>query len=76
MKALVTGCAGFIGSHLTDRLLLKGYEVVGIDCFTDYYSKKLKNKNIETSLSSDNFTFIEDICYQWIVIPKWIMFFI
>jgi UDP-glucose 4-epimerase len=37
MKALVTGCAGFIGSNLVDRLLEKGYEVTGIDCFTDYY---------------------------------------
>ena len=37
MKALVTGCAGFIGSHLVDKLLEHGYEVIGIDCFTDYY---------------------------------------
>ena len=36
MKTLVTGCAGFIGSHLTERLLREGYEVIGIDCFTDY----------------------------------------
>jgi FlaA1/EpsC-like NDP-sugar epimerase len=38
MKTLVTGCAGFIGSHLTERLLREGYEVIGIDCFTDYPS--------------------------------------
>ncbi len=38
MKALVTGYAGFIGSHLTERLLREGYEVIGIDCFTDYPS--------------------------------------
>jgi len=37
MKAVVTGAAGFIGSHLCERLLADGYEVVGIDCFTDYY---------------------------------------
>jgi len=38
MKVLITGCAGFIGSHLTDRLLAEGYEVVGIDNFNDYYN--------------------------------------
>jgi len=36
IKTLVTGCAGFIGSHLTERLLREGYEVIGIDCFTDH----------------------------------------
>jgi len=42
MKALVTGCAGFIGSHLVDKLLEQGYEVIGIDCFTDYYPREIK----------------------------------
>ena len=50
MKALVTGCAGFIGSHLTERLLREGYEVIGIDCFTDYYSREIKEANINLSL--------------------------
>lgn len=60
MKALVTGCAGFIGSHLSDHLLSRGFKVMGVDCFTDYYPKKMKEQNVESSLSHDNFTFIED----------------
>ena len=39
MKALVTGVAGFIGSTLAERLLADGADVVGIDCFTDYYPR-------------------------------------
>ena len=62
MKALVTGCAGFIGSHLTERLLRKGYEVIGIDCFTDYYAREIKERNIENALNEKNFKLIgEDI---------------
>src|SRR5262249_54172929 len=49
MKALVTGAAGFIGSHLTAALLDKGATVVGIDCFTDYYPRAIKEKNLEES---------------------------
>jgi len=62
MKALVTGCAGFIGSHLTERLLRKGYKVIGIDCFTDYYAREIKERNIENALNEKNFKLIgEDI---------------
>lgn len=60
MKALVTGCVGFIGSHLVDKLLELGYEVIGIDCFTDYYSKEIKEANISNALNHDNFEFIEE----------------
>ena len=59
MKILLTGCAGFIGSHLTERLLKNGCEVIGIDCFSDYYDRELKEKNLTVSLENDNFTFIE-----------------
>jgi len=57
-KALVTGCAGFIGSHLTDKLLDNGYYVIGIDCFTDYYPRKIKEANLEKALENANFKLI------------------
>jgi UDP-glucuronate 4-epimerase len=45
MKYVVTGAAGFIGSHLSEALLAAGHEVVGIDCFTDYYDPARKEEN-------------------------------
>ena len=45
MRILVTGAAGFIASHLAERLAQAGHEVVGLDCFTDYYSRDLKERN-------------------------------
>lgn len=59
MRVIVTGAAGFIGSHLTERLLAGGHEVVGIDCFTDYYERARKEKNLEPSRAHDRFTFEE-----------------
>jgi len=56
---LVTGCAGFIGSHLTEELLNRNWEVIGIDNFHPYYSRKLKELNLENSKKSKNFQFIE-----------------
>ncbi len=38
-RALVTGCAGFIGSHLTEALLGEGVAVIGVDCFNDNYQR-------------------------------------
>lgn len=58
MKALVTGCAGFIGSHMTDRLIKEGYDVTGIDSFTDYYSAGIKESNVTGALKSDRFHLI------------------
>jgi UDP-glucose 4-epimerase len=59
MKALVTGTAGFIGSHLTGALLDRGATVVGIDCFTDYYARAIKEANLDHNRRRDGFTFIE-----------------
>jgi nucleoside-diphosphate-sugar epimerase len=44
-RYVVTGAAGFIGSHLAEQLLERGNEVVGVDCFTDYYDRRLKEEN-------------------------------
>jgi len=60
MKSLITGCAGFIGSHLSEKLLQKGHEVIGIDCFTDYYSRTIKEDNLKNSLTHQNFTFLDE----------------
>jgi nucleoside-diphosphate-sugar epimerase len=43
-RVLVTGSAGFIGSHLVNRLLEMGHEVTGVDCFTDYYPEGTKRE--------------------------------
>jgi len=59
MKALVTGVAGFIGSTLADRLLADGEDVVGIDCFTDYYPREYKERNLAGALAHPRFRFIE-----------------
>jgi len=59
MKALVTGAAGFIGSTLSERLIAQGAEVVGIDCFTDYYPRAIKERNLCALGSMAAFRFIE-----------------
>ncbi len=47
MRILVTGCAGFIGSHVCERLVEQGIEVVGIDSFDPFYSREIKKRNIQ-----------------------------
>jgi UDP-glucose 4-epimerase len=59
MKALVTGVAGFIGSTLAERLLASGAEVTGIDCFTDYYPRWIKERNLAGLRAQPAFTFVE-----------------
>ena len=59
MRVVVTGAAGFIGSHLSERLLAAGHEVVGIDYLSDYYDRALKEQNLEVSRQHDSFHFEE-----------------
>ncbi len=59
MHCIVTGAAGFIGSHLCERLLADGHTVAGIDCFTDYYARPIKERNLSTFRAHPAFTFRE-----------------
>ena len=59
MKCLVTGAAGFIGSHLCERLLADGHTVTGIDCFTNYYARTIKDRNLAEFAEYPEFTFHE-----------------
>lgn len=59
MKALVTGVAGFIGSTLAERLCGQGADVVGIDSFTDYYARAIKERNLAGLKSQARFRFVE-----------------
>ncbi|MCK4932146.1 MAG: NAD-dependent epimerase/dehydratase family protein [Candidatus Aminicenantes bacterium] len=60
MNCLVTGTAGFIGSHLSRRLLKEGFSVIGVDSFTDYYPRWIKERNLSTLKSENNFSFLEE----------------
>lgn len=56
---VVTGAAGFIGSHVCDRLLADGHAVVGVDCFTDYYARDVKEANLRGASGSSRFRLVE-----------------
>jgi UDP-glucuronate 4-epimerase len=58
MSVLITGAAGFIGSHFTDRLLERGEEVVGLDLFDDFYQESIKQANLARALDHDGFTLV------------------
>jgi nucleoside-diphosphate-sugar epimerase len=59
MNALVTGGAGFIGSHLSERLLAQGARVRAIDAFTDFYPRPLKERNLEGLRGQSGYEFVE-----------------
>ena len=63
-RSVVTGAAGFVGSHLTERLLALGHDVTGIDSFTDYYGRDRKDRNLAPArahvASQAGFRFVED----------------
>jgi UDP-glucose 4-epimerase len=58
-QVIVTGVAGFVGSHLAERLLAEGYQVLGVDCFTDYYPRAVKEANLIDLRQSPQFRFVE-----------------
>ena len=62
-RVLITGAAGFIGSHLTDRLLARGDAVIGFDDFNDYYDPAVKRRNLERALGHGGLVLYEaDLC--------------
>jgi nucleoside-diphosphate-sugar epimerase len=58
-RSVVTGVAGFIGSHLAEHLIDLGHEVVGLDCFTPYYSPRLKRANLAVLMAKPRFQLVE-----------------
>ncbi len=58
-RCVVTGAAGFVGSHLAEALIARGHEVIGLDAFIPYYPRPLKERNLEGLRTSTQFTFHE-----------------
>lgn len=60
IQSIVTGAAGFIGSHLAERLLALGHQVVGVDCFADFYDRRLKEANLANVRDDARFRLVDD----------------
>ena len=60
MKSVITGVAGFIGSHLAENLLGSGHEVAGVDKFLDNYAREFKDSNLSQFVRHPSFKFIND----------------
>jgi UDP-glucuronate 4-epimerase len=58
-KIVVTGCAGFIGSHLCEKLLGTGHSLIGIDNFDPFYARSIKEKNLSSFINHPDFEFLE-----------------
>lgn len=56
---IITGCAGFIGSHLSEKLLSEGNQIIGIDNFDPYYDRSIKERNMTGFINHENFRFLE-----------------
>lgn len=69
MKAIVTGCAGFIGSHLSESLVADGARVIGIDSFTPYYERVHKEANLDGLLATSSFRLVEDDLVSLDLVP-------
>ena len=79
MRYLITGSAGFIGYHLSLKLLKKGFLVFGIDSLNNYYSNKLKLLRLENLKRFKNFYFkdyFNDYCFEkdWLTSKVWFVF--
>lgn len=67
---LITGCAGFIGSHVMDRLLAYGFRVVGIDNFSNNYDPKIKEANLLNALKSADFSLVRNDILNFAALSK------
>ncbi|MGQ9665788.1 MAG: NAD-dependent epimerase/dehydratase family protein, partial [Anaerolineae bacterium] len=68
-RCLVTGCAGFIGSHLSEQLIRLGHQVIGIDNFSDYYPRHVKEDNLSGLRGQPAFTLVEGDLAQMELAP-------